>query len=170
MDTIGRSGGIFFVLSVLSLVPFAAHAVEPEWACAELASVAEALIYRPLQPQQDLKTWLKLCNTAGNVCRATREILEKDKRPIGGLTCDPNSRAELVMPTPPSPDNRPFKPTPENACAMVAANITTEHSDGHTYEWLPYCNRANVDDCKATVEYIQNEIHKTVPGLTCHGP
>jgi hypothetical protein len=34
---------------------------------------------------------LKLCNSAGDDCKFAQNYLKEEKRPIGGLTCDPNA-------------------------------------------------------------------------------
>lgn len=69
-----------------------------------------------------------------------------------------------------TPERKPFTPSPINACAMLASDMTTPVSDGHEKEWTRLCSLADADDCQATIEYVQSEAHKSIPGLTCHGP
>jgi hypothetical protein len=70
----------------------------------------------------------------------------------------------------PTPERKPFTPTPVNACAMLASDMTTPVSDGREKEWVRFCSLADVEDCQATIDYVQSEAHTSIPGLTCHGP
>lgn len=63
-----------------------------------------------------------------------------------------------------------FTPSPSTACALLAADFTTPISDGHEKDWIRLCNLAEVIECQTTLDYVQDEVHKSIPDLTCHGP
>jgi hypothetical protein len=170
IDMVGRSVGIVFALSVvLFLLPFSAEGQTSSSACAMLAADATTPIVT--ESPKELRRLLKLCNGEREACEVTRQYVKEENAAIRGLTCDPNTDADPVFERlGPPPQPKSFAPSPSTACALLVADFTTPISDGHEKEWTRLCSLADVRDCQSAGEYVQSEVHKSIPGLTCHGP